>query len=383
MTGADYPEGYEFPDTGYTYDSLGNRIHVDNQATTVNYATNSMNQYTSVGDAAYAYDENGNLISDGESAYEYDCENRLISASNLSHAGITYEYDPFGRRIEKKVDGAITKYIYDGDQVICETDGAGNITAKYVYGAGIDEVVTMERGGSTYFYHYDGLGNVSDITDEIGSVVESYSYDAYGSSLGSSSVGNPYLFNGRRFDAETGLYHYRARYYDIGVGRFLQTDSLGYYDNINLYSYCGNNPVMFIDPWGLCKKSDFSKTTDLIISTASIISIGSLTVVGGPDVSDIIVQPVTWIGAGLAIGTAYVVIELGPAIIEGISNTVHIMFMKGGQGKGERGRTRSPDGTKNPWKHRKPDPNNPEKILEKDPHTGKWKSKPKPKDAPF
>ena len=271
LMGADYPEGHDFPDIGFTYDSLGNRIHIDKQGTAVNYATNSMNQYTSVGDAAYAYDENGNLISDGESAYEYDYENHLISASNLSHAGISYEYDPFGRRVEKNVDGEITKYIYDGDQVIFETDSAGVITAKYVYGAGIDEVVTMQRGGSIYFYHYDGLGNVSDITDAIGSVVESYSYDAYGNSLDSSSVGNPYLFNGRRFDTETGLYNYRARYYDPEIGRFLQTDPLGYYDNVNLYSCVNNNSLNWVDPFGLCGqgikdwfKERWKKTADFI-----------------------------------------------------------------------------------------------------------------------
>ena len=282
LMAADYPEGYDFPDTGYTYDSLGNRIHVDNQGTAVNYAANSMNQFTSVGDASYAHDENGNLISDGESIYEYDYENRLNSASNLLHPSISYEYDPFGRRIQKNVDGAITKYIYDGNQVICETDGSGAITAKYVYGAGIDEVVTMQRGGSTYFYHYDGLGNVTDIIGETGSVAESYSYDAYGSSLDTSSVGNPYLFNGRRFDAETELYYYRARYYDTELGRFPQVDPIGYIGGMNLYVYVNNNPVNFIDPFGLCKEDSGYSGWDFAIDAASVVLIVGDILLGGP-----------------------------------------------------------------------------------------------------
>ena len=64
-------------------------------------------------------------------------------------------------------------------------------------------------------------------------------------------MGNPYGFTGRRLDEETGLYYYRARYYSPKLGRFLQTDPLGYYDSTNLYQYCLNNPVNYLDPWGL------------------------------------------------------------------------------------------------------------------------------------
>jgi RHS repeat-associated protein len=63
-------------------------------------------------------------------------------------------------------------------------------------------------------------------------------------------VGNPYFFTGRRLDFETGLYYYRARMYSANLGRFLQTDPIGYADGINWYAYCGNNPVMFVDPTG-------------------------------------------------------------------------------------------------------------------------------------
>ncbi|MBZ0165728.1 MAG: RHS repeat-associated core domain-containing protein, partial [Candidatus Omnitrophica bacterium] len=66
-----------------------------------------------------------------------------------------------------------------------------------------------------------------------------------------SGIGNPYMFTGRRFDEETGIYHYRRRYYDPGIGRFLQRDPMGYYDSMNLYEYVASNPLNFVDPYGL------------------------------------------------------------------------------------------------------------------------------------
>ncbi len=112
----------------------------------------------------------------------------------------------------------------------------------------------MNVSGGTetaYYYHFDGLGSVTSLSNSSGGIVERYSYDVFGEPNRVSSIGNPYLFTGRQYDEETGNYYYRARYYKPSMGRFLQIDSLGYYDSANLYQYCGNNPASFIDPSGL------------------------------------------------------------------------------------------------------------------------------------
>ncbi len=125
------------------------------------------------------------------------------------------------------------------------------------YGPGIDEPICMiniSGGNETiYFYHFDGLESVTALSNSSGTIIERYSYDVFGEPNRTSSIGNPYLFTGRQYDDETGNYYYRARYYKPTIGRFLQTDKVGYADGLNMYSYCGNNPLNWTDPYGLCK----------------------------------------------------------------------------------------------------------------------------------
>jgi len=174
---------------------------------------------------------------------------------------ITYEYDPSGRRIEKDVDGYKTTYVYDGGNVIAEYDGNNNLTRKYIHGARVDELVCMidvVDSNAVYYYHYDALGSVVALSDSAGDSCQSYEYSVYGQVAASDPnfIANPYMFTGRRFDYETGLYYYRARYYNPYIGRFLQTDPVGYGGGINWYAYCGNNPLNFMDPSGLRKVTD-------------------------------------------------------------------------------------------------------------------------------
>jgi RHS repeat-associated protein len=172
---------------------------------------------------------------------------------------VNYAYDAFGRRVEKKYDGrTVLKYLYDGDHCIAEYGAGNDLHRKYIYGPPVDEPVCMvESSGTyagTYYYHFDGLGSVTALTNSSGTTVEVYEYDVYGRP-GASVPAHPnrIMFTGREYDKETGLYYYRARYYNPQIGRFLQTDPIGYKDGMDWYTYCGNNPITTSDPSGLFK----------------------------------------------------------------------------------------------------------------------------------
>ena len=142
---------------------------------------------------------------------------------------------------------------------------------KLCYGACVDEPVCMidvAANNAVYYYHFDGVGSVVALSGSNGDSVQSYEYSIYGQVAAEDpNHPNPYMFTGRRFDIETGLYYYRARYYNPHIGRFMQTDPVGYDDGINWYLYCGNNPGR-VDPSGLSCWEDFwDAKRDLIEDT--------------------------------------------------------------------------------------------------------------------
>ncbi|KAA3639500.1 MAG: hypothetical protein DWQ02_03670 [Bacteroidetes bacterium] len=247
----------------FDYDFSGNREQVMDNGTGTAYNVNEMNEYTAIsGFANPIYDGNGNLTNDGVHTYNYDYENRLVSVD----AGLTanYYYDALGRRIRKETISAVVDFYFDGERIIEERNGNDETQATYVYGGWIDDILMMDRNGQSFYYHHNSLGSVVAITNDNGAVEESYEYGAFGEVSifdtnsvlqNTSAIGNPYLFTGRRLDDETGLYYYRARYYDPGHGRFLQRDPIGIwgdeYNGGNGYGYVGNNSLNLIDPYGL------------------------------------------------------------------------------------------------------------------------------------
>src|ERR1039457_529823 len=137
-----------------------------------------------------------------------------------------------------------------------------------VHGAGVDEHLALITGGKNYFYHADGLGSISRITDTAKNIVQSYSYDSFGQIV--SSVGGldqPYTYTGRELNREARLYFLRARYYDPATGRFIGKDPIRQAGGFNFYGYTNNNPINFIDPSG--------EYTEVIISDSRMLSQGS------------------------------------------------------------------------------------------------------------
>ena len=221
-----------------------------------------LNQYSKFNDLPLEYDTNGNLSAKGSRLFAYDYRNRLIRSSRGDDA-VTFTYDIFGRQTSRTDLSGTCHFFYAGDQKIEERNASGQVTKHYLWGNGIDELLRLDIYNGTsstpYYIHTDSLGSTTAVTDGSGNLVERVTYDVYGlptftdalgQTLKKSTIRNTTLFQGREYDYDLALYNYRARYLDPSLGRFLQTDPLGYQDSMNLYQGMGMNPVNFVDPWG-------------------------------------------------------------------------------------------------------------------------------------
>ena len=224
---------------------------------------NDVNEVTLAGSETLNYDAKGNLTENDNFLFVWDIDGHLKKATDKNNSEETdFTYDALGRRVEKLTSGEDTLYVSCG-QKVCEeytkTTGAYALARTYVHGTYIDDIIAkVEADNSVVYYHTDRQYNVRGLTDENGVIVELYAYTPYGERtvmdvnetvIIGSAYDNQYGYTGRYLDNETGLWYFRARYFDTALGRFISRDPLGYVDGMGLYNgYFGE--MFMMDPSG-------------------------------------------------------------------------------------------------------------------------------------
>lgn len=247
--------GIPFGDLTYQYDAAGQRIQESGSLarrtmpTAVANATYDVaNRLTSWAGAALTYDANGNLTSDGSRTYTWDSRNRLRTIAGAVTA--SFGYDAFGRRSIATVSGSARSFLYDGSNIVQELTGA-SVKATILGGLGLDEIFRRTDAAGPRSLLTDGLGSTLLLTDDSGGARTEYRYDPYGATVASGDASsNPFQYTGRENDG-TGLYYYRARYYNQSLSRFISEDPIGFEGGINQYIYANAAPSIYTDPEGL------------------------------------------------------------------------------------------------------------------------------------
>nr|WP_319394724.1 RHS repeat-associated core domain-containing protein [uncultured Desulfobacter sp.] len=276
LTGADYPGTAD--DRTYTYDGVGNRLTLTTAEGTLYYLYNNagnrldeVRQDSETGPLVYSfvYDDNGNCIEkrDGsgrlQMSFDYDQRNRMTAVQYGENAEplSSYYYNADGYRTAKGLaDGDPRRYYLEGESIeMVYTNGQStqfNPKSSYLRGVVVDEVVNgydydAQGDKTNYTFHHDHLQSVTGLTGHNGDEIETVMYAPFGEIIDTVGTGSNDLgYTGRELDPETGMYYYRARYYDPKIGRFLGEDPLGFEAGVNFYTYVLNNPINFNDPTG-------------------------------------------------------------------------------------------------------------------------------------
>ncbi len=255
-----------------TYDWSGSQ-------TTKSYGVNGLNQMTSVGATALNYTFRGNLKNDGVRSYCTDLLNNLTSVwpgtivcnSVTGTPTATLDYDPTGRLWRMTTGGVTTTFLYAGATLVAELNASGTVLRRYVPGPGVDEYPVWYEGsgiGDRRYLMREAQGSVSAVVTGASGPRTANTYDEYGVPA-AGNVGR-LQYTGQMWLPEVGLYHYKARAYSPTLGRFLQTDPIGYKGGLNWYAYTGNDPVNRSDTTGL----DFYTTCSAESSTCGSQKVG-------------------------------------------------------------------------------------------------------------
>ena len=231
----------------FTYDPVGNRL----------IGTYDGNRLTSAKGWTMEYDADGNVFHRYTTGVDQLLTwNTLGQLVQLTTGGetISYGYDAFGNRVRKdRTIGASLRYLYRGSDLAMELDATGVPSTEYAYLPGVDDPLTMLKGGEAYYFSRDKVSNSVNglvrLRDNV--VAAQYGYSAFGETrVVSDLVGNSLRYAAREYDSESGLYFNRARYYDPAMGRFISEDPIGIAGGVNQYAYASNDPINNTDPLG-------------------------------------------------------------------------------------------------------------------------------------